>query len=253
MKNIEFVAGCIHLPFENKAMWNGIFQLLKDLGSSLNGVNLLGDVMDMNSLSFHDKGQYPIKVNGEEVDLLWEYKQGNKFLDKLDDVIGNRKIEKRYVWGNHENRYNRHLALPDSKRIIADKPENALRLRERGYAVKTNWAEDYFVLGDHLEIFHGFLLGVNPAKRQLDKLKKSCLFAHSHRSGVHFDGNMGSYNIGCLVDVTSPVFNYADRLTKRNWIMGFGLVTVPDDGFYHAQLITGYNDRFYYNGKKYGK
>lgn len=252
MKNIQFVAGCAHAPFHNKPMWNGVFQLLKDLGKSLNGVNLIGDIADLNSLSFHDRGQYPIRVGTEDIDLLWEYRQVNKFFDQIDSAIGRRKIEKRFVYGNHEDRYLRHLRLPDSKRIIADRPENALRLRERGYDVKTNWTEDYFILGDHLEIFHGYLLGVNPAKRQLDKLKKSCMFAHSHRVGMHYDSNMASFNIGWGGDKNSPAFSYAGRLIKKDWINGFALVTIDDNGFYHPQVITVYNNRFYYNGKKYG-
>jgi len=77
------------------------------------------------------------------------------------------------------------------------------------------------------------------------------MFAHSHRAGVHYDGNMASYNIGCLVDVKQPVFDYAGRLTKRNWINGFGQVTVDDEGYFYANIITAYRDKFYYNGKRY--
>src|SRR5574343_69339 len=223
MKNIEFVAGCIHVPFQNQVMWAGIFQLLKDLGKSLNGVNLLGDILDMNSLSFHDRGQYPVKIGTEEINILWEYKQGNKFFDQLDSAVG--KVNKRFIYGNHEDRYNRHLQLPDNKRIIADRPENALRLRERGYEIKHNWKEDFYKLGDHLELFHGEILGVNPAKRQLDKLKKSCMFVHSHRVGMHYDSNMAAFNIGWGGNKQLPAFSYVERLTKQDWINGFDLVT----------------------------
>jgi hypothetical protein len=248
LKNINVVFGCLHAPFHNKPMWYGLLNLIKDFGNNLQGVYLIGDILDLNSLSFHEKGKYPL--NG--LTITKEYKMV-KIFDELDEAIGRRKINKKFLYGNHSARWLRHKEIPDNDKIIVESPEEYFRLRERDYEVKTNWKDDYYKLGEHLEVFHGSILGVNPAKRQLDKLKKSCMFAHSHRSGIHFDGNMGSYNIGCLVDVSSPVFGYADRLTKRNWIMGFGLVTVPDDGFYHAQLITGYNDRFFYNGKKYGK
>ena len=77
------------------------------------------------------------------------------------------------------------------------------------------------------------------------------MFAHSHRAGVHYDGNMAAYNIGWLGDVDAPVFSYAGRLTKRNWVNGFGLVTIDNNGDYFANVITAFNNRFYYNGKRY--
>lgn len=241
---MNLVISCLHSPFENRKMWTGVLKLIRDLGKHLQGIYLIGDILDLNSLSFHEKGQYPI--NG--LTIQKEYKMVKVF-DELDDVLP-KSTKKKFLYGNHCNRYLRHQAIPDNDKIIIESPEEYFRLRERGYEVKTNWLDDYYRLGDHLEVFHGSLLGVNPAKRQLDKLKKSCMFGHSHRAGTYFDGNMAAYNIGCLVDVTAPVFNYAGRLIKRNWIMGFGLVTL-DEGYYHTQLITGYNNKFYYNGKKY--
>ena len=127
-----------------------------------------------------------------------------------------------------------------------------IRLRERGYEVKTRWKDDYYKLGDHLEVFHGLLLGINPAKRQLDKLKHSCMFVHSHRAQVYYDGLMASYNIGCLVDINAPAFDYAGRLIKRNWVNGFGHVTIDDSGDFYANLITAFKSKFFYNGKRYG-
>jgi len=246
MKNQNLVIGCLHAPFHNKKMWNGVLQFIKD--TDLQSINLIGDILDLNSLSFHERGKYPL----DGLTIKKEYPMVKVF-DELDDAIGRRKIKRRFMYGNHEDRYSRHREIPDNDKILCESPEEYFRLRERGYEVKTDWRDDYFKLGDHLEIFHGTLLGVNPAKRQLDKLKKSCMFVHSHRAGVHFDGNMASYNIGCMVDIESPVFKYAPRLIKRNWIMGFGLVTLDEDGYYYAKIITGYRDKFYYNGKKYGK
>ena len=250
MKNQNLVLGCLHAPFHNKKIWNGILQLIKD--ENFQSINLIGDILDLNSLSFHERGKYPINIDGEPLTIGKEYKMVKVF-DELDSAIGSRRIKKRFLYGNHEDRYLRHKSIPDNDKIIADAPEDYFRLRERGYEVKTNWLDDYYKLGKYLEIFHGNLLGVNPAKRQLDKLKNSCMFVHSHRSGVHFDGNMAAYNIGCLVDINAPVFSYAPRIIKRNWIMGFGIVTIDDNGFFYANMITGYNDQFYYNGKRYGK
>lgn len=249
MKNINLVIGCLHAPFENKKVWNGVLKLMRDLGKQLQGIYLIGDILDLNSLSFHERGKKPIEINGESLTLRKEYKMIKTF-DQIDMIA--KKVKKYFVYGNHCHRYLRHIEISDNDKIIMESPEEYFRLRERGYEVKTRWKEDYFKLGDHLEVFHGELLGVNPAKRQLDKLKKSCMFVHSHRAGSYFDGNMASYNIGWLGDANSPVFNYAGRLTKRNWVNGFGIVTIDDEGDYFAHPITAYSDKFYYNGKRYG-
>jgi len=246
MKNINLVFGCLHAPFHNKEIWNGVLKLIGDLGNNLQGIYAIGDILDMNSLSFHERGKYPL----DGLTINQEYKLVKVF-DELDRAVGKRKVFKGYLYGNHEDRWLRHKSIPDNDKILVDSPEDYFRLRERGWWIRNAWKDDYFKLGKYLEVFHGEMLGVNPAKRQLDKLKQSCMFAHSHRAGVHFDGNMGSYNIGCMVDITAPVFNYAGRLVKRNWMMGFGIVTLDDNGYYYAQLVTGYNNHFYYNGKKY--
>ena len=247
ISNMNLVMGCVHAPFHNKVVWNAILQLVVDLGKHLQGIYLIGDIMDLNSLSFHERGKYPL----EGLTIQKEYKM-IKIFDELDSVLG-KNVQKKFVYGNHEARYLRHQEIPDNDKIIIESPEERFCLRERGYEVKTRWKDDYYTLGNHLEVFHGELLGVNPAKRQLDKLKRNCVFVHSHRAGTHFDGNMAAYNIGCLVDFNAPAFNYSSRLIKRNWMTGFALVTIDDKGFYYAQPITAYNNIFYYNGKKYGK
>lgn len=249
-KNQHLVLGCLHSPFHNKPFWNGILQLIKD--NNFESINLIGDILDLNSLSFHERGKYPIWIGGGHLTYRNEIKQV-KIFDEIDSAMGRKRAKKRFIYGNHEDRYLRHQDNPDADKILGDPPEEYFRLRERGYEVKTDWRDDYFKLGAYLEIFHGTLLGVNPAKRQLDKLKNSCMFVHSHRAGVHFDGNMAGYNIGCLVDIKAPVFRYAPRIIKRNWVMGFGIVTIDDNGYFYPQLVTGYNNRFYYKGKKYGK
>lgn len=241
--NLQLVLGCMHVPFHNKKMWKGVLKLIKDIKPQ--GINLIGDILDMNAFSFHERGKIPI------IDAKTEYKLASKFFDEIDDAIGRRKIEKRFLFGNHEDRYLRHQELPDNKKILIQSPIEEFRLVERGYEIKTRWKEDYFTLGDHLEIFHGSLLGVNPAKTQLDKLKKSCMFAHSHRAGVYYDGKMASYNIGWGGDIYAEAFNYAPRLTKRNWVNGFGIVALDKNGDYFAQVITLYNNKFVYNGKEY--
>jgi len=84
MKNTNLIWGCDHVPFHNKSFFNSKLKLLRDIRHRLNGLYLIGDIFDLNSFSFHDKGQMPIKVGNEEINIGYEYREGNKYLDSVD-------------------------------------------------------------------------------------------------------------------------------------------------------------------------
>lgn len=238
----EIVFGCSHIPFHNKKLLNGVLKLIEDIKPT--GVSLIGDIFDMNAFSFHDRGQIPL------MDIKTEYKMSEKYIQ--DIFLATRKVKhKRFLYGNHEDRYLRHLKVPDSKRIIIEPVEERFRFAENGWQVKTDWKEDYYTLGEYLDIFHGELLGEHPAKRQLDKTKKSCMFVHSHRMQTYVDGKMASFNIGGLFDKDSIAFKYAGRLTRSRWANGFAVVYIDNNGYYYVHPISCYNDTFIFNGKKY--
>lgn len=212
------------------------------------GVYLLGDIADCNSLSAHERGRMPL----EGITLDWEYRETNKELDKLDEAT--KGVKKYYLYGNHEDRYFRTMQMVDNfkygKALLS--PTEGLRLRERGYKVKENWKEDYFLIGRHLEGIHGFYTNKYPAQKHLSELKTSCIFPHTHRVDVAVDGNMSATNIGWLGDKEAEVFQYASRIAKKGWVNAFDITTIDSHGYYYNQLIQCFQNRFYYAGKRYG-
>lgn len=248
-KGIHLVSGCLHIPFHNKEMLNGMLSLIKDLDTKLTGLHFLGDFLDMSSLSSHDKGQ--VSIPG--ITLGKEYKEGNKVLDLFNNAIGNREIEKSFIYGNHEDRYKRHIADSDNAKY-ADaliSPKEALKLEERGYTVYTNWKEDHHLLGSSLQLIHGEYCSKSPARTHMDKLKASVMFAHTHRIDIVYDGEKAAFNIGWGGDKDAPAFGYVSRITKMNWINGFALVHIDELGNFHTQVIPVYKNKFWYNGKCY--
>ena len=53
----HLVLGCMHVPFHNKRMLISILELLAD--KKFVGMHLIGDYLDLNTFSSHDRGRFP--------------------------------------------------------------------------------------------------------------------------------------------------------------------------------------------------
>lgn len=245
---MHIVLGCSHVPFQNKRMQEGIINLIEDLGNKIKGFHLIGDILDMNSLSAHEPNKVPLPG----ITLGYEYAEGNKYLDSFEAVLP-KNVDKTYIYGNHEDRYRRHISdINNSKYADAlMSPRQALNLDARGYLVKDNWKEDYVFLGEHLQLIHGEFCTKYPARTHVDRMKASVMFAHTHRIDINYDGEKAGFNIGWGGDAEAPAFSYVSRLTKMNWINGFAIVHVDENGNYFTQVIPVFHDEFWYNGKRY--
>lgn len=243
----HIVLGCIHAPWHNKTLTDGITKLIGDLGNKVKGFHIIGDGMDINSLSSHDRGKKPLPG----VDLGWEYEESNKLFDQFDSVLPE-NVSKSYLWGNHEDRYRRHMAGIDASKygdsLVG--PTQGARLLERGYNVQEDWINDSVTLGNHLRLMHGEFINIHTAHKHMQTFD-SVMFVHTHRAQSFSHRRKAAYNIGCVVDIDSPILGYARASQKDTWSNGFALVDIDSDGFFHVTMLSFFNDRFYYNGKKY--
>lgn len=240
----HFVFGCAHVPFQNKAMFKSMNALLADV--DFVGMHIIGDFMDLNTFSSHDRGRFPA-IKG--LTYTQEINESNKVLDLL---MSHQEFEaKSYIWGNHEDRYHRYMKDMENAKRPLPSPTEALKLKERGFAVHENWQADYVMLGDHLQLHHGVYYNVHCAKNHLDKLRKSNIFVHTHRIQHYIEGAEGSYNIGFCGDKDSPAFGYATRAMRNQWQNGMAIVTIDKDGYYFVEQLTHINNHFTYGGKIY--
>lgn len=244
---MHIVLGCNHVPFHNKELHESIRSLMRDYREDIVGFHLIGDFLDLNSLSFHDRGKFTAV---EGLTLNTEYAAGNKELDLFESELNN-NIWKTYLWGNHCNRYFRYMANMDNAKAPLVSPTEALDLYNRGYQVKEIWDKDYFTLGKHLDILHGIYFNVHSAKKHIDVFRGSCLYAHTHRIQTYIEGNVGGFNIGACADFKSAAFNYATRGMKSQWQNGFAVVMIDKDGSYNVTQVICQDGRFYFGGKKY--
>jgi hypothetical protein len=238
------ILGCVHAPFVNHDFWNALCKYAEKNKDSIKGLILNGDFLDMNALSFHDKGSMPL----EGYNLGREYSEAKDLLNRLLKCL-NKNIYKGFMYGNHEHLYNRYMSLPDGKRIegAMPKPEEGLAL-DKSWNIFTDWKNDEIQIGD-LTIIHGEFFNVHLCKKYLDTFRKNILFAHSHRQQIHREGNDVAYNIGCMIDMNHPAFYYASKAMKKTWANGFAIATL--DNTTNVELVTWNKDYFYYGGNKY--
>jgi len=238
---VYIIMGCVHVPFFNLNFMKAAVKCISNL--NVKGIIFNGDFLDLATLSFHDKGKNTV----QGVNLGDEYKSGNLVLDTLEAVIP-RDAEKIFLYGNHEDRFNRHMATVDYAKLkgALKSPIEGLNLESRGYKIYTDWINDEVNIGD-LTIIHGEFVGTNSCKRHLDAYKKNILFCHTHRASMHREGEHVAYNIGSMADFNSPAFGYATKSMKKQWTNGFAIATVVD-GVTSVEQIIWNKDHFVYGG-----
>ena len=242
----------VHRPFHNKVLWRKIMQYISDNKHNIYGIVLPGDYLDLYTLGSYNENSLK---NLSGITLEGEYQDGLAGLNDINYALGRFKdsVKKYYLWGNHEDRYFREIAKGDKAKYGGALmcPTEALMLRELGWEVKEDWKDDFFTLGDHLDIIHGIYCNVHTAKKHLDMTGRSVMFGHTHRVQMFRQGNRAAFNIGWLGDVKHKVFNYMPRFQKEVWANGFAEVFIDDRGDFFVDQISIYNDRFFINGKMY--
>jgi predicted phosphodiesterase len=243
------VVSDVHRPFHNKVLWSKLLQLIKDLGNSLYGFVLAGDYLDLYTLGSYNTESL---ANLSGLTLQDEYIDGLEGMDDLNKAL-RKDCKKYFLFGNHEDRYFRHIKEKDNAKYGGAllNPVEALYLHEKGWEVKTDWMSDYFTLGDHLDVIHGIYTSVNAAKTHLDKTQHSVMFGHTHRVQCFHNGNKAAYNIGGLYDIKSKGFNYMQRLQRETWANGFAIVNINDDGEFYVEQVNVWADNFLAEGKIY--
>jgi predicted phosphodiesterase len=239
----------VHRPFHNKKIWNKVLRLIRDMGKELYGICLAGDYLDLYTL-----GSYNAESLGllKGIDLAFEYQDGLDGLLELQ-AAAHEGVKKLFLYGNHEDRYFRTVNSKDNAKYGAalKDPIEALYLHEHGWQVKTNWKDDYFTLGEHLDVVHGTYHNKHVAAKHLDQTQHSVVFGHTHRIQSFHLGNKAAYNIGGLFDINNNAFGYMPRFTRSQWANGFAIVYIDEDGCYHVNQVTIWDNCFYAEGKMY--
>jgi len=244
------VSGCWHFPFHNQNFFDAYCKLLRYLDNTgkLQGNFLIGDILDMHSISRHGKG----KITVPGLTLSQEYKEAKKSISKIERVISP-EVKREFLYGNHEDWINQANSDPNFLKLgtkVLVRPEQFLKLKELNYNVQTSYKDSEIILGDFI-LIHGQWCNKHSSAVHLDRLRKSVMFVHTHRINSFHSGALASYNIGWGGDSKYKVFNYMSKEQKKDWANGFAVVYLDEDAKSHVTQIKWINDQFYFQGKKF--
>lgn len=253
---LQIVIGCTHFPFHNPYFWGAFLNFVAWINQQgiPYKIHLDGDIADMHSISRHSKG----KITIPGLTLGMEYMLTNRELDNLDQA-STKVLSKYYQYGNHEAWYGQHMAEVDNAKLgdeVIKSPLEALRLRERGYQVDTDYKNGQYWVDDKTIIQHGTHLGLHAAHQAVQKMKVNVVFPHTHRATMWTERTqtndiMYGMNIGWGGDVHAKAFGYMNLDQRRTWQNGFGLIHV-DSGQTTPQLVVSPDGKtFWAFGKKF--
>lgn len=243
------VLGDMHVPFHDKAVLKKVVKLIQDIKPKVLILN--GDFLDLFILgSYSENSLKDLRT----FKLDYEYEEGNKVLDMLDNVLPE-NCEKIYLYGNHENRYFRHQKKGDNDKYgdALLSPHRALRLQERGYKYLLDYTQDFILLGDVLEFHHGVYANKYFVAKHLTHSTRNVIVSHIHTMQAFTDpaGREG-YSLGFLGDLNYKMFNYAMRTSKLRWKQGFIIVDFEKSTQnFWVNMVRCKEKKFAYNGKLY--
>ncbi len=237
---IAFISD-VHLPFENRIAVRLMLDFLADYKPD--AVILGGDIYDFYEVSDFDK------TPGRITTLQDEFDEGRYFIRAIDQLCP----EVHFLIGNHEDRLQRVINRnPGLFKLRSLDMQRAAELPERW---RVHPSQTHFKLGK-LTALHGDIKGiksaVHPARTLFQKLKRSCIFGHFHRFGVHLDTNYdGEIRGGFANGHLSDVSRVTSWVTCPDWQEGFSTISLCEDGGFAVQPRLIVNGRLIVEGKEY--
>lgn len=239
----------IHHPYHNKGCMKAIFEFLKEHGKQVAYLVLLGDQMDMQSMSHWLEGKTRV-LEGKR--LVKEYASFNaEILTPIEKFLSP-SCKKIFFIGNHED-WVSQMIDKDPVRLegLAEVATN-LKLIERGWKVIP--FNGHYKLGK-LTLCHGLYTNMYHAKKMVDVFSSSVLYGHTHdlqeytkTTPINVSDVHKGKSIGCLCNVSQAYM----KNRPNKWVHAFSIVYLYDKGWFNEYTINIVKGKFIWNAKLYG-
>lgn len=189
-----------------------------------------GDLLDFYQVSRFSK-------RPDKSKLVDELEASRRFFEGLRSNFPDATIYS--LTGNHEARLLNYVinSAPALFGLAEISLPNLLRTGDFGIS---QLQDKQILKVGHLNIMHGhevklFPMGINVAKSMLDRVGKSCIFGHFHRTNqwIHTDidgESIGAWSVGATSDLHPDYNTYG-----QNWNHGYALINMKSDGTFSVE------------------
>jgi hypothetical protein len=257
------------IPWHDRELHEVVLRFLDDMRP--HGVILSGDVVDLPQFSLKypwNKRMLTDPVSSVALHQKLTQEVIREYVDAADSE------DNWIVPGNHDDRYLNYVtarapllnAIEDSSGQPLISLESFFNAANNGYRVATDpngmagYPASHVVLGKHLAIYHGWLLGNGKggasAAAHLEYLQHSVVVGHTHRQAkVHKTLHTVSGDVVVLVGIEAgtlaQVRGGLGHTVNPNWQQGLAVVTIFGDGEFTADTAVYANKSLFYNGQRW--
>lgn len=237
---IVLVGSDLHIwPGEESIALRAFKKFCKELGPR--AVILNGDVLDFPQISRHPP------MNWERTPTPAEEIEAAQY--HLNDIERAKPRGCRTIWtaGNHDIRLESRLAQ------IAKEYKNLKGVHLHDHfnpCWERGWRCD---INDDIVVKHRFKGGVHATFNNTLHSGKTIITGHLHsamvRAFTDYRGTRWGVDTGCLAETDHRAFEYTED-NPKNWVSGFGVLTIKDGRLLWPELVTRYDrDHMQWRGK----
>lgn len=248
----------VHFPDHDETAVGILLKFLKDYKP--NGILFLGDFWEMEEVTRWDRESNNLSNS------LKTIKAGADFIkNKILKAAGPQCKTKIFLMGNHEDWFRQYIAdmdkyCPDKVDLLkqlygSDKFEDICGLSDMGFDVHPYISDQNscsMIKIGHAHYTHGYLAGVNPAKKLFMEVLACAYQGHTERLDTYrhksISGNKEAMTLGTLRDQSKVNFNRGRML---GWNHSFSTFEFFDDGMFSRQTYHIINGRLARDGKIY--
>lgn len=207
----------------------------------------LGDLLDFNVLSSHNKGK-PRLVEGQRIQE--QFCAGSHVLQTINNMVKPKGLSY-FIEGNHEYRAVSYMGAHPEQSDLWSVPDN-LKLKDMGWEWVPYWSKGKVLTFGKATFIHGRYTGSSHPTAHLTAYLKSVFYGHTHSIESRSLTTEGDYktrvaqSLGCLC--VKPEWL---KGAPNKWMQGFAEFSLYADGYYCYTVHPIYKNRFTAGGVTY--